>query len=185
MLSGKKPSPSINSPTRCRLPCPPCTQHYLIFDLCLFGCLSEACSWFVKLIRHPINLLGNDGFSSARSEMTAFLRYCNLKPALSPQVPTKKAKLRDFQLQITDNKEDPLDKYLVRDTFDSYCVLIHQLQISDVSFLFCALQKENRRLQQTSLRLEQENDSLAHRLISSKVALRSALDTVQSQTKLQ
>ncbi|XP_013865240.1 rab GTPase-activating protein 1-like, isoform 10 [Austrofundulus limnaeus] len=69
------------------------------------------------------------------------------------RVPTKKAKLRDFQLQITDNKEDPLDKYL----------------------------KENHRLQQTSLRLEQENDSLAHRLISSKVALRRALDTAEDR----
>lgn len=39
-------------------------------------------------------------------------------------------------------------------------------------------QKENRRLQETSLRLEQENDDLAHRLISSKVTLRNALDKV-------
>lgn len=40
------------------------------------------------------------------------------------------------------------------------------------------LQEENRRLQQASLRLEQENDSLAHKLITSKVALRMALDKV-------
>lgn len=39
-------------------------------------------------------------------------------------------------------------------------------------------QKENRRLQQTSHRLEQENDNLAQKLISSKVALRKALDKV-------
>ena len=45
---------------------------------------------------------------------------------------------------------------------------------SSVSF-----QKENRRLEQTSLRLEQENDNLAHQLISSKVALRVALDKVR------
>lgn len=44
--------------------------------------------------------------------------------------------------------------------------------------LLCDLQKENHRLQQTSLRLEQENDNLAHRLIASKVALRNALDKV-------
>ncbi|XP_017273887.1 rab GTPase-activating protein 1-like isoform X2 [Kryptolebias marmoratus] len=69
------------------------------------------------------------------------------------RVPTKKAKLRESRLQLMDDMEDPLDKY----------------------------QKENRRLQQASLRLEQENDSLAHRLISSKVALRSALDTAEDK----
>ncbi|XP_055012779.1 rab GTPase-activating protein 1-like isoform X2 [Boleophthalmus pectinirostris] len=52
-----------------------------------------------------------------------------------------------------EEEEDPLDKYL----------------------------KENQRLQQASLRLEQENDNLAHRLISSKVALRSALDQAEDQ----
>ncbi|XP_028251520.1 rab GTPase-activating protein 1-like [Parambassis ranga] len=66
-------------------------------------------------------------------------------------VPTKKAKWRESRLQIME--EDPLDKYL----------------------------KENRRLQQTSLRLEQENDNLAHRLIASKVALRNALDKAEDR----
>ncbi|KAJ0009089.1 hypothetical protein NQD34_016504, partial [Periophthalmus magnuspinnatus] len=42
-------------------------------------------------------------------------------------------------------------------------------------------QKENQRLQEASLRLEQENDNLAHRLISSKVALRSALDQAEDK----
>lgn len=42
-------------------------------------------------------------------------------------------------------------------------------------------QKENRRLQQASHRLEQENDNLAQKLISSKVALRKALDKVGQQ----
>ncbi|XP_042356881.1 rab GTPase-activating protein 1-like [Plectropomus leopardus] len=41
--------------------------------------------------------------------------------------------------------------------------------------------KENRRLQQASLRLEQENDNLAHRLITSKVALRNALDKAEDR----
>ncbi|XP_071354925.1 rab GTPase-activating protein 1-like [Trachinotus anak] len=70
-------------------------------------------------------------------------------------VPTKKAKLRESRLQIMDDveKEDPLDKYL----------------------------KENRQLQQASLRLEQENDNLAHRLITSKVALRNALDEAEDR----
>ncbi|KAF7201520.1 rab GTPase-activating protein 1-like [Nothobranchius furzeri] len=83
-------------------------------------------------------------------EILAFL-VAEPGPALG--VPTKKAKLKEGRLQIMDNKEDPLDKYL----------------------------KENRRLQQASLRLEQENDSLAHRLISSKVALRGALDKAEDQ----
>ncbi|KAM7376087.1 hypothetical protein PAMP_005834 [Pampus punctatissimus] len=70
-------------------------------------------------------------------------------------VPVKKAKLRERQLQITDDedKEDPLDKYL----------------------------RENHELQQLSLRLEQENDNLARRLIISKIALRNALDETEDK----
>ncbi|XP_072221246.1 rab GTPase-activating protein 1-like [Leuresthes tenuis] len=69
-------------------------------------------------------------------------------------VPTKKAKLGESRLQIMeDKKEDPLDKYL----------------------------RENDRLQQASLRLEQENDNLAHRLITSKIALRNALDKAEDR----
>uniref|UniRef100_A0A3B3U3S3 Rab GTPase-activating protein 1-like, isoform 10 n=1 Tax=Poecilia latipinna TaxID=48699 RepID=A0A3B3U3S3_9TELE len=66
-------------------------------------------------------------------------------------VPTKKVKLGESRLQIMD--DDPVDKYL----------------------------KENRQLQQASLRLEQENDSLAHRLITSKVALRNSLDEAEDR----
>uniref|UniRef100_A0A3Q2Z249 RAB GTPase activating protein 1-like 2 n=1 Tax=Hippocampus comes TaxID=109280 RepID=A0A3Q2Z249_HIPCM len=73
------------------------------------------------------------------------------------EVPTKKAKLRESRLQLMDeaDEEDPLNK----------------------------CQMENRRLQQTSLRLEQENDNLAHRLITSKVALRSALDKAEDSVE--
>ncbi|XP_049596873.1 rab GTPase-activating protein 1-like [Syngnathus scovelli] len=75
------------------------------------------------------------------------------------EVPTKKAKLRESRLQLMDEeeeeKEDPLNK----------------------------CQMENRHLQQTSLRLEQENDNLAHRLITSKVALRSALDKAEDRVE--
>ncbi|XP_061599805.1 rab GTPase-activating protein 1-like [Cololabis saira] len=67
-------------------------------------------------------------------------------------VPTKKAKFKESRLQIMDDG-DALDKYL----------------------------RENRRLQQASLRLEQENDNLAHTLISSKVALRNALDKAEDR----
>ncbi|XP_077588103.1 rab GTPase-activating protein 1-like [Stigmatopora nigra] len=74
-----------------------------------------------------------------------------------PEVPTKKAKLRESRLQLMDDEaENPLDK----------------------------CQMENRRLQQTSLRLEQENDSLAHRLITSKVALRNALDKAEDSVEV-
>ncbi|XP_069008696.1 rab GTPase-activating protein 1-like [Embiotoca jacksoni] len=66
---------------------------------------------------------------------------------------TKKAKRRQSQLQIMDDEEDPLDKQM----------------------------KENRRLQQASLRLEQENDNLAHRLITGKIALRNALDKAEDR----
>ncbi|XP_070712371.1 rab GTPase-activating protein 1-like [Pempheris klunzingeri] len=68
-------------------------------------------------------------------------------------VPTKKAKLKESRLQIMEDEEEPLDKYL----------------------------RENQRLQQASLRLEQENDNLAHRLITSKVALRNALDKAEDR----
>lgn len=105
---------------------------------------------------------------------------------LSPQVLTTKAKLEESRLQIMDDEEDPLDKYLVRNRackrhwipffqscilYVSWFVFLHVLRLS-------VLQKENLRLQQASLRLEQENDNLAHRLITSKVALRNALDKV-------
>lgn len=39
-------------------------------------------------------------------------------------------------------------------------------------------QRENRRLQEASMRLEQENDDLAHELVTSKIALRNDLDQV-------
>ncbi|XP_070968306.1 rab GTPase-activating protein 1-like [Oncorhynchus clarkii lewisi] len=42
-------------------------------------------------------------------------------------------------------------------------------------------QRENRQLQQASLRLEQENDVLAHRLITSKISLRTDLDQAEDR----
>ncbi|XP_068457344.1 rab GTPase-activating protein 1-like [Clinocottus analis] len=67
-------------------------------------------------------------------------------------IPATEAKLGKSRLELMDDDE-PLDKYL----------------------------RENHRLQQASLRLEQENDALAHRLISSKVALRSSLDQAEDR----
>ncbi|XP_031415263.1 rab GTPase-activating protein 1-like [Clupea harengus] len=42
-------------------------------------------------------------------------------------------------------------------------------------------QQENVRLHETSLRLEQENDHLAHKLVTSKIALRNSLDQAEDQ----
>ncbi|KTG45319.1 hypothetical protein cypCar_00043316 [Cyprinus carpio] len=42
-------------------------------------------------------------------------------------------------------------------------------------------ERENRKLQETSLRLEQENDDLAQKLVTSKIALRNALDQTEDQ----
>ncbi|XP_026175453.1 rab GTPase-activating protein 1-like [Mastacembelus armatus] len=69
-------------------------------------------------------------------------------------VSTENDKVRESRLQIMDDEEeDPLDKCM----------------------------KENHQLQEASLRLEQENDNLAHRLITSKVALRKALDKAEDR----
>lgn len=50
-------------------------------------------------------------------------------------------------------------------------------------FLAIYLQKETRRLQEANLRLEQENDDLAHELVTSKVQLRTDLDAVSPAFK--
>lgn len=51
------------------------------------------------------------------------------------------------------------------------------LQVFAIVCVWC-LQRENRRLQEASMRLEQENDDLAHELVTSKIALRNDLDQV-------
>lgn len=50
-------------------------------------------------------------------------------------------------------------------------------------FLTVCVQRENRRLQEASMRLEQENDDLAHELVTSKIALRNDLDQVTQHIK--
>ncbi|XP_017511192.1 rab GTPase-activating protein 1-like isoform X8 [Manis javanica] len=42
-------------------------------------------------------------------------------------------------------------------------------------------ERENRRLQEASMRLEQENDDLAHELVTSKIALRNDLDQAEDK----
>ncbi|XP_060220522.1 rab GTPase-activating protein 1-like isoform X1 [Meriones unguiculatus] len=76
---------------------------------------------------------------------------CNIK------VPTKKLKKYEKEYQaMRENQlqqEDPMDRY----------------------------KRENRRLQEASMRLEQENDDLAHELVTSKIALRNDLDQAEDK----
>ncbi|KAK2539828.1 hypothetical protein Q9233_001532 [Columba guinea] len=73
------------------------------------------------------------------------------------QVPTKKLKKyeREYQTMRESQlqQEDPMDRY----------------------------KRENRRLQEASMRLEQENDDLAHELVTSKIALRNDLDQAEDK----
>ncbi|XP_005996261.1 rab GTPase-activating protein 1 isoform X2 [Latimeria chalumnae] len=76
---------------------------------------------------------------------------CNIK------VPTKKLKKYEKEYQTMREsqlqQEDPIDRY----------------------------KRENRRLQEASMRLEQENDDLAHELVTSKIALRNDLDQAEDK----
>uniref|UniRef100_A0A096MFQ2 Rab GTPase-activating protein 1-like n=1 Tax=Poecilia formosa TaxID=48698 RepID=A0A096MFQ2_POEFO len=75
------------------------------------------------------------------------------------QVPTKKLKKFEKEYQTLREsqlqQEDPIDRY----------------------------QRENRRLQEASMRLEQENDDLAHELVTSKIALRNDLDQTEEEKR--
>uniref|UniRef100_A0A671FJC9 RAB GTPase activating protein 1 like n=1 Tax=Rhinolophus ferrumequinum TaxID=59479 RepID=A0A671FJC9_RHIFE len=76
---------------------------------------------------------------------------CNIK------VPTKKLKKYEKEYHTVREsqlqQEDPMDRY----------------------------KRENRRLQEASMRLEQENDDLAHELVTSKIALRNDLDQAEDK----
>nr|XP_015826362.2 rab GTPase-activating protein 1-like isoform X4 [Nothobranchius furzeri] len=74
-----------------------------------------------------------------------------------PAVPTKK--LKKFEKEYQSLRES-------------------QLQQEDPIGQF---QRENRRLQEASMRLEQENDDLAHELFTSKIALRNDLDQAEDK----
>ncbi|KAM3915577.1 rab GTPase-activating protein 1-like isoform 3-T4 [Leptodactylus fuscus] len=79
---------------------------------------------------------------------------CNIK------VPTKKLKKYEKEyLAMRESQlqqEDPIERY----------------------------KRENRRLQETSMRLEQENDDLAHELVTSKIALRNDLDKAEDKAEV-
>ncbi|XP_054861199.1 rab GTPase-activating protein 1-like isoform X2 [Amphiprion ocellaris] len=90
-------------------------------------------------------------YRAAENARRLMEQACNIK------VPTKKLKKFEKEYQSLREsqlqQEDPIDRY----------------------------QRENRRLQEASMRLEQENDDLAHELVTSKIALRNDLDQAEDK----
>lgn len=90
-------------------------------------------------------------YRAAENARRLMEQACNIK------VPTKKLKKFEKEYQTFREsqlqQEDPIDRY----------------------------QRENRRLQEASMRLEQENDDLAHELVTSKIALRNDLDQAEDK----
>ncbi|XP_026091634.1 rab GTPase-activating protein 1-like isoform X1 [Carassius auratus] len=90
-------------------------------------------------------------YRAAENAQRLMEQACNIK------VPTKKLKKFEKEYQSLREsqlqQEDPIDRY----------------------------QRENRRLQEASMRLEQENDDLAHELVTSKIALRNDLDQAEDK----
>ncbi|XP_072294372.1 rab GTPase-activating protein 1-like isoform X1 [Eucyclogobius newberryi] len=90
-------------------------------------------------------------YRAAENARRLMEQACNIK------VPTKKLKKFEKEYQSLREsqlqQEDPIDRF----------------------------QRENRRLQEASMRLEQENDDLAHELVTSKIALRSDLDQAEDK----
>ncbi|KAI4828264.1 hypothetical protein KUCAC02_022369 [Chaenocephalus aceratus] len=90
-------------------------------------------------------------YRAAENARRLMEQACNIK------VPTKKLKKFEKEYQTLREsqlqQEDPIDRF----------------------------QRENRRLQEASMRLEQENDDLAHELVTSKIALRNDLDQVEDK----
>ncbi|XP_072367876.1 rab GTPase-activating protein 1-like isoform X4 [Scyliorhinus torazame] len=94
-------------------------------------------------------------FSQMDEEDTLANMVATTKP--KSMVPTKKLKKYEKEYltmrEQQAQQEDPIDRF----------------------------KRENRRLQEASLRLEQENDDLAHELVTSKIALRSDLDQIEDK----
>ncbi|KAI7790781.1 putative rab GTPase-activating protein 1-like [Triplophysa rosa] len=93
-------------------------------------------------------------YRAAENARRLMEQACNIK------VPTKKLKKFEKEYQALREsqlqQEDPIDRY----------------------------QRENRRLQEASMRLEQENDDLAHELVTSKIALRNDLDQAEDKADI-
>uniref|UniRef100_A0A4W4GCE4 RAB GTPase activating protein 1 like n=1 Tax=Electrophorus electricus TaxID=8005 RepID=A0A4W4GCE4_ELEEL len=90
-------------------------------------------------------------YRAAENARRLMEQACNIK------VPTKK--LKKFEKEYHTQRERQLQQ---EDPIDRY-------------------QRENRRLQEASMRLEQENDDLAHELVTSKIALRNDLDQAEDK----
>ncbi|XP_067085658.1 rab GTPase-activating protein 1-like isoform X1 [Osmerus mordax] len=90
-------------------------------------------------------------YRAAENARRLMEQACNIK------VPTKK--LKKFEKEYLSFRESQLQQ---EDPIDRY-------------------QRENRRLQEASMRLEQENDDLAHELVTSKIALRNDLDQAEDK----
>ncbi|XP_073449542.1 rab GTPase-activating protein 1-like isoform X5 [Aquarana catesbeiana] len=117
----------------------------------------------------PINQLGCEDSMQGTSEIAAvhsdwpskaaFISVEMLDSVLE-WVPTKKLKKYEKEyLAMRESQlqqEDPIERY----------------------------KRENRRLQETSMRLEQENDDLAHELVTSKIALRNDLDQAEDKAEV-
>lgn len=72
-----------------------------------------ACPRSVPLAQHPAtDPLGAHCFLEVSQNMALAAFISTLLS--SPQVPTKKAKIKESRLQLMEDKEDPLDKFLVR-----------------------------------------------------------------------
>ena len=54
------------------------------------------------------------------------------------------------------------------------------MSLSYYPIILLLVQRENKRLMEANMRLEQENDGLAHELVTSKVTLRNDLDSVST-----
>ncbi|KAL6108187.1 rabgap1l [Pungitius sinensis] len=90
-------------------------------------------------------------YRAAENARRLMEQACNIK------VPTKK--LKKFEKEYLTLRESQLQQ---EDPIDRF-------------------QRENRRLQEASMRLEQENDDLAHELVTSKIALRNDLDQAEDK----
>ncbi|ELW62468.1 Rab GTPase-activating protein 1 [Tupaia chinensis] len=106
------------------------------------------------MIREAACLAGGTFLSAALQLVTV---YAPVGHSVRLKVPTKKLKKYEKEYQAMREsqlqQEDPMDRY----------------------------KRENRRLQEASMRLEQENDDLAHELVTSKIALRNDLDQAEDK----
>ena len=62
-----------------------------------------------------------------------------------------------------------------------FCIVVNCCEsVVYYPIVLLLIQRENKRLMEANMRLEQENDGLAHELVTSKVTLRNDLDSVST-----